>query len=293
MSVVERALKRLQTKGGVPQSVRAQSSVARVSRKKSPAVRPGGQPGLVGEGRIVEFSTEALSEAGLCATGNTRLADEYRLIKQPILRKAADTGSEENPRGNLVMVASSLAGEGKTFTSVNLSLSLASEKDWEVLLVDVDCRNPQLSRLLGVENEPGLMDLLKDEDMTLESVVMPTSIPGLSVLPVGSADSHAAEYLTSSRMDELCERLSAMGQQHIVVFDSSPLLLTAESPILSRSVGQVALVVLANATPRHAVVEALEKLDSDRAIGLVLNRADHSGDLLAYGSYQTYGQSVA
>jgi hypothetical protein len=55
----------------------------------------------------------------------------------------------------------------------------------------------------------------------------------------------------------------------------------------------VALVVLANATPRHAVVEALEKLDRDRAIGLILNRADHGGDLLAYGSYHTYGQSVA
>jgi protein-tyrosine kinase len=292
MSVVERALKRLQSKGSLPQSVRSQPKVARVAKSRRPESVTE-HKGIVGEGRIIEFSTDALSSAGLCSTSNHRLADEYRLIKQPILRKASQTGQEGNPRGNLIMVASSLAGEGKTFTSVNLSLSLAKETDWQVLLVDVDCKNPQLSRLLGVEDEPGLMDLLRNDEITLESVVMPTNIPRLSVLPLGGVDEHAAEYLTSSRMDELCERLSMMGSRQIVVFDSSPLLLTAESPILSRSVGQVALVVLAEVTPRQAVVEALEKLDSDRAVGLILNRADHVGDLLTYGSYHSYGESAA
>lgn len=292
MSVVERALKRLQSKGNVPRSVRSQPSVARVAKSR---ITEGAdeEKGVVGEGRIIEFSTDALSNAGLCSTSNHRLADEYRLIKQPILRKASQTGEDGNPRGNLIMVASSLAGEGKTFTSVNLSLSLAKETDWQVLLVDVDCKNPQLSRLLDAEKEPGLMDILRDDEITLESVVMPTNIPRLSVLPLGSVDEHAAEHLTSSRMDELCERLSRMASRQIVVFDSSPLLLTAESPILSRSMGQVALVVLSDVTPRQAVVEALEKLDGDQAIGLILNRADHVGDLLTYGNYHSYGESVA
>ncbi|MGD2167199.1 MAG: CpsD/CapB family tyrosine-protein kinase [Gammaproteobacteria bacterium] len=291
MSVIERALQRIQKQSGVPQTTRKQPVVARVAPQSKTIVRNGAaHEELVAEGRMIEFSTSALSEAGLCALENSRLADEYRLIKQPILRKAAEE-VPENPRGNLVMVASSLGGEGKTFTSVNLSLSLASEKDWQVLLVDVDCRNPQLSRLLGVEKEPGLMDLLKDPSVSLESVVLPTNISGLSVLPLGSRDGHAAEYLRSSQMDELCERLASMRQGQIVIFDSSPLLLTSESSILSRSVGQIALVVLADATPRHAVHEAIEKLDSDKAIGLVLNRADESGDLLTYGSYHAYGDA--
>lgn len=289
MSVVERALKRLQSKG-MPQSVRAQQPVARVARGQPLArAKPGTyEEGIVGEGRIVEFSFDGLTAAGLYSAGNTRLADEYRLIKQPILKKAAETGSEENPRGNLLMVASALAGEGKTFTSVNLSLSLASEKDWKVLLVDVDCRNPQLSRLLGVSGEPGLLDHLRDESVTLESVVMPTNVNGLSVLPLGSVDDNSSEYLASGRMVALCDRLAAAGNRHIVVFDSSPLLLTSESPILSTQMGQVALVVMANLTPRQAVLEAIDKLDPERAIGLILNRADDGGDILRYGSY-TYG----
>ncbi len=291
MSVVERALKRLQK--GSPKSVTGQKPVARVSRRRppmqAPVSRPNENESIQAHGRFIEFSVEAMAEAGLYSKGNSQLADEYRMIKQPILKKAAEQNETGNNRGNLVMVASALGGEGKTFTSVNLSLSLASEKDWEVLLVDVDCRNPQLSRLLGVENEPGIMDYLKDPSLDIEAMIMPSSVEGLSVLPLGSIDDHAAEHLASARMDELCERFSAAGKHHIVVFDSSPLLLTAEAPILSTQIGQVALVVLANATPRQAVLEAIEKLDSERAIGLVLNRADQAGDILRYGNAYGYG----
>lgn len=290
MSVVERALKRLQK--GTPQSVTKQNPVARVATRRSgfhaPPNRPGSDAPIIAHGRIIEFSVEAMARAGLHAKGNSQLADEYRMIKQPILRKAMEQNGAENSRGNLLMVASALGGEGKTFTSVNLSLSLASEKDWNVLLVDVDCRNPQLSRLLGVENEPGIMDYLRDPELEIESLIMPTSVEGLSVLPVGTVDEHAAEYLGSSRMDELCEQFAA-ARNHMVVFDSSPLLLTAESPILSTQIGQVALVVMANATPRQAVLEAIEKLDSDRAIGLILNKAAQGGDILKYGNGYGYG----
>lgn len=291
MSVVERALKRLQ-KGSSPQSVTKQKPVARVANRRNAFHTPANRTDdaqIEAHGRIIEFSVEAMAEAGLYSKGNSQLADEYRMIKQPVLRKAIEQNEAGNSRGNLVMVASALGGEGKTFTSVNLSLSLASEKDWKVLLVDVDCRNPQLSRLLGVEKEPGIMDYLKDPELDIESLIMPTSVDGLSVLPLGNVDEHAAEHLASARMDELCEHFSSAGRNYIVVFDSSPLLLTAESPILSTQIGQVALVVMANATPRQAVLEAIEKLDSDRAIGLILNKADQGGDILKYGHGYGYG----
>ena len=291
MSIVERALKRLQTQGA-PRSVRTQNPVARVTRNSQFLAASGyDNESIVGKGRIVEFSFTALSEAGAYSEGNSVLTDEYRLIKQPLLKKAANTGSPENPRGNLVMVASALAGEGKTFSSVNLSLSMAKERDWQVMLVDVDCRNPQLSELLGVSEEPGIMDVLRDPSIELESVVMPTNIEGLSVLPVGNADNHSAEYLASSRMESLCERLTAAAHHQIVVFDSSPLLLTPEPSILSSQVGQVVLVVLANATPQQAVLDAIAKLDADTAIGLILNKADRDEDILKYGSYSIYGRA--
>lgn len=291
MSVVERALKRLQSKG-IPKSVVGATPVARVARnveRQSSLFRDVGVDSITGQGRVVEFNFEALSDAGLYSAGNSRLADEYRMIKRPVLKKAMTTNDPNVVNGNLIMVSSALAGEGKTFTSVNLSLSLASEKDWNVLLVDVDCRNPQLSELLGVSEEPGLLDVLGEDRVDLESVVMPTNIERLSVLPLGTGNDHAAEYLASARMRELCERLASARNQ-LIVFDSSPLLLTAEAPILSSRMGQLLLVVSANQTPRQAVVDAVDKIGGEIAIGLVLNKVDQDEDVIRYGYYGGYGQ---
>lgn len=290
MSVVERAINRLQ-KRGANTSVRGQKPVARVaggSTRQMPLGLTAGA-GIVGKGRHIEFGVEALTEAGLLSTGNSQIADEFRMIRRPIFRKVLEQ-SDTDLRNNLVMVTSALAGEGKTFVSVNLSLSMASEKDWQVLLVDVDCKNPQLSRLLGVGKEPGLIDILRDDE-PLESVVLPTSIDRLSVLPLGSRDDNAAEYLSSSKMVELCDAMSKSSKNQIVIFDSSPALLTAEAPILSSHVGQIVAVVAAQRTPRQAVIDAIEKLDSDRAIGLVLNRVDRKGEAIGYGLYN-YGYPV-
>lgn len=283
MSSVERALKKLQEARAGQSQNRAAPPVARVvDPPAGDQERARSVPS-----RRIEFDFGALQQAGLYSLDNQRLVDEYRTIKQPVLRKAA-TG-EPRARNNLIMVASSVAGEGKTFTSLNLSLSLASEKDWRVLLVDADCRKPQLSHLLGVAHERGLLDLLKDASLSIDSLVMATNVEGLTVLPLGSPDSQSAELLGSLQMKTLCEHLAASDPRRIVVFDSSPLLLTTEAPILSSQVGQVVMVVLANKTSRHAVLQALEKLDPEKAIGVVLNRADAAGDGLGYGYGYGYG----
>ena len=242
----------------------------------------------------IEFDLEALGRAGLYSAGNTRLADEYRAIKRPILRKAKERSADEpEDRNNLVMVASALPSEGKTFNSVNIALSLAREKDWNALLVDVDCRNPQLSRLLGATEQPGLLDLLRDPSLSLESHIMATNIKGLFILPLGGVDDHSTELLASERMRNICRKLSAEDGRWLVVFDSSPLLLTTESAVLSSHVGQVICVVNANNTPQSAVLEALSKLDQNSAIGLVLNRVEHGHEALRYGTYQAYGYQDA
>jgi len=220
-----------------------------------------------------------------------RLAEQYRAIKRPLLRSADPALDPPVHRGNLIMVASALAGEGKTFTCVNLCLSIARERDWSVVLVDGDCSKPHLTRLFAAENEPGLIDLLRDPTLSFDSVVMPTDVPGLSLIPAGSRDPQAAELLASKRMDELCEALSSDVRDRVVVFDSSPLLLTTEAAVLASKVGQIVVVVHANETPRQAVLAAMEHLDQSKAIGVVLNQSWGAGQGETYGAY-SYGDQA-
>jgi protein-tyrosine kinase len=225
-----------------------------------------------------------------------QLAEQYRTIKRPLLRNADAELDPPLVRANLIMVASALSGEGKTFTCVNLCLSIARERDWSVVLVDADCSKPHLTRLFAAENEPGLIDLLRDPGLSFEQLVMPTDVPGLSLLPAGSHDPHASELLASKRMDELCNVLSTDGAGRIIVFDSSPLLLTTEAPVLASKVGQVIVVVRANDTPRQAVLAALAKLDQAKAIGCVFNRttvAEHAENYGYYGSDHGPGSDAA
>lgn len=239
----------------------------------------------------IEVDLAQLRRHGLLAAPaeQRRLTDQYRTIKRPLLRNARPGAVATVPRGNLLMVASALASEGKTFTSVNLSLSIALEKDWTVLLVDGDCSKPQLTRLFSAEDEPGLIDLLRDPTLGLDAVVMDTNIPHLSFLPAGSRDPSAPELLASRRMSELCEEL-AKETGRMFLFDSSPLLLTTEAEVLATQVGQIAVVVRADKTPRQAVLDALAKLDAHKAIACILNQADRAEAELAYGAYQSYGE---
>jgi protein-tyrosine kinase len=294
MSVVERALKKIQSAASAGRHPEEKPVAHAVANSAAAGVRRGSHEafGGIASSRAVSFDFEALAEAGLLAPGNDLLADEYRVIKQPILRKAGDRSSEDAERNSLVMVASSLPGEGKTFTCVNLSLSLSQERDWSVLLVDADSRNPSLSRLLGVADQPGLLDLLKSPSGDLASYVLSTNIERLFILPLGQADPNAAELLASAGMDSVCRRLSS-GEfgKLIVVFDSSPLLLTPEPVIVSAHVGQILVVVQANRSVRPAVKEACGLLDRSKTIGLVFNRAGASDGHRSYGyRYGTYGQ---
>lgn len=295
MSVVERAIKKLQ-KGRSPPADRP-APIARIIEAQEAADAGSGSHAArkarrAAAGRYIEIDFQALRDAEVYSAENQGLADEYRAIKQPLLKRASGLGAGSSSLENLVMVASSLSGEGKTFTSFNLSMSLALEKDWEVLLIDADCRKPHLSRLLGVVEQQGLLDLLRNPEMEISDVILATNIEGLSILPLGVPDENSAELLASAQMEVLCKRLSSGNAQRIVIFDSSPLLLTAEAPILSGHVGQVVMVVQANKTLQQAVMQSISKLDPSKAIGLVLNRADRSGDGHSYGYGYGYGSGA-
>jgi exopolysaccharide/PEP-CTERM locus tyrosine autokinase len=238
-----------------------------------------------------------VSNAGLRAQGlfpfpeqERRLTGEYRQIKRPIM--AAVRGREAVPNGRLLVIASALPGEGKTFTSINLAMSLALEKDTSVLLVDGDLAKSQVSRAFGVQEEPGLMDLLLEPALDSAAVIIPTTVKGLSILPAGSECSTATELLTSARMEEVVAELLSRNPTRIVLFDSPPLLLTTESRALIALAGQIVIVVRAEQTNQAAVLDALAIVGAEKKVGLVLNHCEMSGSQLYYG-YGEYGAPAA
>ncbi len=214
------------------------------------------------------------------------LAREYRKIKRPLVARAIGRGFPRVANGHLIMIASAIPGEGKTFTALNLALSLAIEKDVRVLLVDADVVKPQLSREFGLQGAPGLLDALRDPSIDPESLVHPTDVPKLAFMPAGGDPEEATELLSSARMREIVGPLGEGDGARIVVLDSPPLLHTTESIALSHAVGQIVVVVRAESTPQPVLLDALKALGNHPAISLVLNQSRGGG---TSGYYYGYG----
>jgi protein-tyrosine kinase len=240
---------------------------------------------------VITFDYQALRAAGLMAEEDEqrRLVSEYRQIKRPLVAAARGRGVPPLHNGRVIMVASALPGEGKTFTSINLALTLALEKETTVLLVDGDLAKAHLSRALGVKSEPGLTDLLLNEGSDVASAIIPTSLPGVTFLPAGRSAETATELLGSARMERLVADMLSRDPSRIVVFDSPPVLLTSESRALAGVVGQIVVVVRAEGTTHKAVVDTLKYLGEDKPIGLILNQTQ-TGTAHAYYGYGEYGE---
>ena len=217
-----------------------------------------------------------------------RLADELRLIKRPLLDNAIGKGAETLVRGKRIMVASAEAGEGKTFVAMNLALSLARETDFEVLLVDGDIAKSDITRILGLSGQPGLMDVLADEQRVPAEVIVHTDVQNLLVVPAGERHPLAAELFRSRRMEYVLDEFGGRDRRRLVVFDSSPLLATSESQVLASHMGQVVLVVAAGRTRRQAVNSALGRLNDFQYIGLVLNMSRLPADENYYDRHSHY-----
>lgn len=222
-------------------------------------------------------------------TMEDRLANEYRRIKRPLLANATGRGVMQVDRGNLIMITSSIQGEGKTFTSLNLAMSIARDPDFSVTLVDGDVARASLTRILGAQQQPGLLDLLGDETLNPMDLIMPTNIESLSVLTAGSRHALSEELLSSDRMGRLMAQLADPTPRHIILFDSPPVLATPDAVTLSHHMGQVVVVVKASSTLRHQVTTTVDQFDPDKAINMILNQSlgGPGGD--QYGGYYGYG----
>lgn len=232
-----------------------------------------------------------LDLAGLTARGfispeaPTQLADEFRVIKRPLIRNAVGKSGSPVQNGNLIMVTSALPGEGKTFTSVNLALSIALEFDNTVLLVDGDVAHPQLPTLLGVPKSPGLLDLLTRDDIGVADTLLRTNIEKLTIMPAGSRHRQATELLASEQMVALLQELAARYPDRIVIFDSPPLLATTEARVLAGHMGQILMVVSADSTPQATVQAALSTIENCEVVLMMLNKASKTEVGTYYGYY--------
>jgi receptor protein-tyrosine kinase len=234
--------------------------------------------------RSIDLDLDRLRRNGFVIPGETSAtAEEYRIIKRPLLLNAF--GPEQIDRGNLLMVTSARPGEGKTFTAVNLALSMVSEKDVTVLLIDGDAINPTVPRVLGFEHDRGLTDVLADDRIDLSDVLIRTNIDKLSILPAGSRHPMANELLASARMSAFVDEVAARYKDRIIIFDSPPVLATTDPTVLALHVGQVAFVVEAEGTGKAAIEESLRILGSCRHLGMILNKTRRSNQLYGYNNY--------
>ena len=239
--------------------------------------------------RRVEVDLDALADTGIVTPNAPRsaLADQFRVIKRPLIGNALGKGAATLKHGNLIMVTSAIAGEGKTFTSVNLAMSIAAEMDHTVMLVDADVARPSVLRVLGLPPGPGLLDVLEGK-VELSGALLRTSVDKLTILPSGTPHARATELLASDAMGALLDDMATRYPDRIIIFDSPPLLLTTESRVLATHMGQIVVVVHAGRTLQSDVQHALSTIESCPVRMMVLNRArtDSTG---AYGYGYGYG----
>jgi protein-tyrosine kinase len=288
MSIIERALGKLRSsarRGDAPHQQQRSAAARPVITSMAARATPRSAPS-----ESIALDTTALRAAGFLAPEelHERLTAQFRRIKWPLLESMLRRASPSASIANSVMITSSIAGEGKTFVTFNLALSLAREQDLEVLLIDADLGKRHLTRQLMTDERRGLTDAIVDPALDPGTLILGTGVRGLTFLPAGQRTSVATELFASARMAELVTALGRSDPGRIVLFDSSPLLATSEAQVLSHLVDQVLLVVRAESTLQPAVLESIALLDKSKAIRCLLNQV-RSGVLAEY--YDSYGAS--
>ena len=265
--------------GAKPPAARAGDSGIGKSKKSAPKRKP------------EEIDLVALREAGYITPDMppNLMSEEFRIIKRTILLNAFAKGDKQVPNGNVILVTSSNPGEGKTFCAINLALSIATEQDVTVLLVDADFSKPEVLNRLGVSGGRGLMDVVADDDIDLASCLIRTSVPNLVLLPAGRQHNLTTELLASERMEKMAREIGTRYRDRIVIFDSPPVLASSAASVLALYMGQTVFVIEAEKTTEPQIKESLSMISSCEHINLILNKTRYSGSNKKFASYYGYG----
>lgn len=303
MSIIEKALGKLSDQpkedsdAAQAQAAEQETQIERVAIKaEAPARASNPSPSATtANSRTVNLDFKRLGARGFLTNADERgkLAEEYRMIKRPLLANAF--GPNPVLKGNLIMVTSSLPGEGKSFSAINLAISIAMELDRTVLLVDADVAKPSLPKYLGFQAEHGLLDVLREDSRDLSSVILRTNIEKLSILPAGKSHARGTELLASDAMDRLIADVANRYSDRLVLFDSPPILATSEASVLASHMGQIVMVVESEKTPKSALREALSRIEGTcDVVSIVLNKSatPSAGDYYGYYGYGGYGKQA-
>ena len=203
-------------------------------------------------------------------------AEAFRTLRTNLLY-----GSRHD-RIRSMVVGSAMAGEGKTLTAANLSVTLAHQ-GLEVVLVDCDLRKPRVDEIFGIERKPGMTELLLGKASMEECIRYFDPVPGLRILPAGTLPPNPTELLGGVRTRELLRILRE--RFDMVILDSPPLAGGADSAILGAATDGVVLVVRAGETEMDAVRQAARQLHTvgARLLGAVVN--DPRGEVQKYDGY--------
>lgn len=294
-SLVERAAERLaknaaeteaQTPPSVASAAPASAAVAAetVSEGKSASVRRK-------RSRYAEIDLKSLQDRHFITPDSppTIQAEEFRIVKRSLLLNAFAKGAGAIRNGNLILVSSTQPDEGKTFCAINLAMSIASERDVTVLLVDADFAKPDVLATLGVQPGKGLVDVIEGDDIDLADCLIRTSIENLVLLPAGRRHNMTTELLASERMEEIVEEIVKRYPDRIIIFDSPPVLASSAASVLALHVGQVLFVVEAERTREPQLKEALSLVSACKNINLLLNKSPYTGRDKKFGTYYGYG----
>ena len=260
-------------------------------------VPPDGPTAFPSSRRSQDFALdfESLSAQGFLAPvpRTSRLSEEFRLIKRRLLNEITSARAGRHKWPNVILVTSARPGEGKTFTTLNLAISLVLDERRPVLVIDGDIVQGSVGRSLGVGDARGLADCLRDPTLPLSEVLLRDAENNFSFLPVGTAVETATDLFSGTRMRDFVADVSQRYADRVILIDSAPLLSRTESFALAAQVGQVVLVVEAQRTSQAAVRSALDLLASSDNVSLILNKAMREAVSEQFGSYYVDYQAPA
>lgn len=192
--------------------------------------------------------------------------DAFKILCTQVLQKMRDSG------WNALAITSPGENEGKTMTAINLAISMATEVNQTVLLVDANLRHPSVHQYFGLNEDVGLSDYLTG-DIPLEKILIHPGIDHFVLLPGGKPLLHSSEMLGSPKMAELVQELKQRYPSRIVLFDLPPLLSAADALAFAPYVDAALLVVEEAKTKDEDIVRAASLLGATNLIGTVLNKS--------------------
>ncbi len=228
----------------------------------------------------------ALGESGYLTPDKmrSRLAEQYRILKRPILKQAIASEDAGDSSSRIIAVTSAVPGEGKTFTVLNLAMSIAMERDLSVLVIDADLIERALTSRVQMDDRPGLSDILLDSGLEPGEVTVKVDVGQYAIIPAGSPAEHPSELVSSERMREVIQALAERHEDRIILIDTAPLLTTSQGVAISDLAGQVLVVVEEGKTSKQVVMDAVSIISHRASIGLVLNKSSRA----AKASYWPY-----